>query len=57
MFLAILFLVLAVLASTLFPEWSWATVLAVSFACVAIFRLVLFFTGRKTQTLAKDDPS
>lgn len=57
MFLAILFLILAVLASTLFPEWSWATVLAVSFACVAIFRLVLFFTGRKTQTLAKDDPS
>ena len=57
MFLAILFLILAVLASTLFPEWSWATVLAVSFACVAIFRLVLFFTGRKTQASAKDDPS
>ena len=46
MFLAILFLILAALASTLFPEWSWATVLAVSFACVAFIKArTIDYTG------------
>ena len=57
MFLVMVFLILASLASYLFPEWSWATVLAVSFASVAVLRLVLFFTGRKTQATVNDEPS
>ena len=57
MFLVILFLILVVLANIIFPEWSWATVLAVSFVSVAFFRVVLFFTGRKTPASAKDDSS
>lgn len=57
MFFVFIFLILATLGAYFFPEWSWALVLGVSFACVAVFRLILFFTGRKTQVSSKDDPS
>ena len=57
MFLVIIFLSLAALGAYFFPEWSWATVLLVSFGAVAIFRLVLFFTGRAAKTPEKGDPS
>ena len=57
MFLVIIFLSLAALGAYFFPEWSWATVLLVSFASVATFRLALFFTGRAAKTPEKHDPS
>lgn len=57
MFFVFIFLILATLGAYLFPAWSWAMVLAVSFACTAVFRLILVFTGRKTEASPKDDPS
>lgn len=57
MFLVIMFLSLAALGAYFFPECSWTTVLLVSFGAVAIFRLVLFFTGRTTKVPEKNDPA
>ena len=57
MFLVIIFLSLAALGAYFFPEWSWATVLLVSFGAVAAFRLALFFTGRAAKTPEKNDPA
>jgi membrane protein implicated in regulation of membrane protease activity len=57
MFLVIISLSLAALAAYLFPEWSWATVLIVSFACVAAFRLFLFFTERSSKASKKSGQS
>ena len=57
MFLVIIFLSLAALGAYFFPEWSWATVLLVSFAAVATFRLALFFTGRAAKVPEKHDPA
>lgn len=57
MFLVIIFLSLAALGAYFFPEWSWATVLLVSFGAVATFRLALFFTGRTTKVPEKHDPA
>ena len=57
MFLVIIFLSLAALGAYFFPEWSWATVLLVSFASVATFRLALFFTGRAAKAPEKHDLS
>lgn len=53
MFLVIIFLSLAAFGAYLFPAWSWATVLLVSFACVAAFRLFLFFTEAKDKAQKK----
>ena len=53
MFFVIIFLILAALASSLFPAWSWAAVLAVSFGCVAALRLLLFFLDRSGRTSEK----
>jgi len=49
MFFVIIFLCLASLASYLFPEWSWATILVVSLGCVTALRLALFFTDRSSK--------
>lgn len=57
MFLVIIFLSLAALGAYFFPEWSWATVLLVSFGAVATFRLALFFTGRAAKAPEKHDLS
>ena len=54
MFFVIIFLALAAFASYLFPEWSWVTVLLVSFGCVAAFRLLLHFSGGSASSSEKD---
>ncbi len=46
MFFVLIFLILAATASYLFPEWSWVTVLLVSFGCVATLRILLAVTSR-----------
>lgn len=46
MFFVLIFLILAVTTSYLFPEWSWVTVLLVSFGCVAVLRILLSVTAR-----------
>jgi len=53
MFFVIIFLSLASLASYLFPEWSWATILAMSLGCVAALRLALFLTDRSGRASGK----
>jgi hypothetical protein len=57
MFFAILFLILAAVATYLFPVWSWAAVLATAFACTATFRLVLWLANRAKKATADDKPS
>ena len=49
MFFVIIFLILAALASYLFPDWSWAVVLASSLACVIALRLLLVFLDRRSK--------
>ena len=49
MFLVIIFLSLAAVGAYLFPDGSGAAILAGSFACVAIFRLILFFIDRRKR--------
>ena len=46
MFFVLIFLILAATASYLFPEWSWVTVLLVSFGGVATLRILLAVTSR-----------
>lgn len=46
MFFVLIFLILAATTSYLFPEWSWATVLLVSFGCIAALRILLLVTSR-----------
>jgi hypothetical protein len=53
MFFVLIFLILAALASYLFPAWSWAAVLAVSFGCVAALRLLLFLLDRSDSKAQK----
>lgn len=53
MFFVIIFLALAAFSSYLFPDWSWVTVVLVSFGCVAAFRLILHFTGRSASASEK----
>lgn len=55
MFFVIIFLALAAFASYLFPEWSWLSVLMVSFGSVVVLRLALMSTGRKAPASAKDE--
>jgi hypothetical protein len=55
MFFVIIFLALAAFASYLFPEWSWLSVLMVSFGSVVVLRLALISTGRKAPASAKDE--
>ena len=57
MFFVIIFLALAALGAYLFPEWSWATVLLLAFACVATLRLALWFGDRAGKGSGGDDPS
>ncbi len=57
MFFAIIFLALSAACSALFPEWSWATVLLVSFAGTASLRLLLHFAGRTAKAPEKSDPA
>lgn len=46
MFFVLVFLILVTTTSYLFPEWSWVTVLVVSFGCVAALRILLAVTSR-----------
>lgn len=46
MFFVLIFFILAATTSYLFPEWSWVTVLLVSFGCVAALRILLAVTSR-----------
>lgn len=46
MFFVLIFLIVAALASYLFADWSWTTVLAFSFGSVAGLRLVLYLLDR-----------
>jgi phage-related holin len=55
MFFVIIFLALAAFASYIFPDWSWVTVLLVSFGCIAAFRLIIHFSGRSTSASAKGE--
>ena len=57
MFFVIIFLALAALGAYLFPEWSWATVLLLAFACVAALRLALWFSDRAGKGSSGDKPS
>jgi hypothetical protein len=50
MFFVLIFLILAATTSYLFPEWSWVTVLLVSFGCVAALRILLAVTSRTGST-------
>lgn len=52
MFFVLIFLILAATTSYLFPEWSWATVLLVSFGCVATLRILLVDVHPKLTHLA-----
>ncbi len=57
MFFVIIFLALAALGAYLFPEWSWATVLLLAFACVATLRLALWIGDRAGKGSRESDPS
>lgn len=46
MFFVLIFLILVTTTSYLFPEWSWVTVLLISFGCVAALRILLAVTSR-----------
>lgn len=46
MFFVLIFLILAATTAYLFPEWSWVTVLLVSFGCVAALRITGFSNDR-----------
>ena len=46
MFFAIIFLALAAILASVFPEWSWAWVLLTAFAAVATLRLLLLVADR-----------
>jgi len=50
MFFVLIFLILAATTSYLFPEWSWVTVLLVSFGFVATLRILLAVTSRTGRT-------
>ena len=50
MFFVLIFLILAATTSYLFPEWSWVTVLLVSFGCMATLRILLAVTSRTGRT-------
>lgn len=50
MFLVLILLILAATTSYLFPEWSWVTVLLVSFGFVATLRILLAVTSRTGRT-------
>jgi hypothetical protein len=45
MFFVLIFLILAATTSYLFPEWSWVTVLLVSFGSVATLRILVAVTS------------
>lgn len=55
MFFVIIFLALAAFGAYLFPEWSWLSVLLVSFGSVLALRLALMFTERKAPASAKSE--
>lgn len=52
MHFALLFLILAALAATLFPDWGWPAVLgsAFAFAVVVALRLLLMLGGRRGKS-------
>lgn len=51
MFFAIIFLTLAAILATVFPEWPWAWVLLAAFAAVVTLRLLLFVADRARKPL------
>ena len=53
MFFVLIFLILAATMSYLLPEWSWATVLLMSFGCVTTLRILLAVTSRPTNSPRK----
>ena len=53
MFFVLIFLILAATTSYLFPEWSWVTVLLVSFGCVVTLRILLAVTSRPANSSRK----
>ena len=55
MFFVLIFLILAATTSYLFPEWSWVTVLLVSFGCVAALRILLGLTSRSISAPRKTE--
>ena len=55
MFFVLIFLILAATTSYLFPEWSWVTVLAVSFGCMAALRILLALTPRSVSARRKTE--
>lgn len=50
MHFALLFLILAALAATLFPDWGWPTVLGSAFAAVVTLRLLLMLGGGRGKS-------
>lgn len=48
MFFVLLFLILSATTASFFPEWSWASILMMSFACVAGLRILLAAIARAT---------
>jgi membrane protein implicated in regulation of membrane protease activity len=50
MHFALLFLILAALAATLFPDWGWPAVLGSAFAVVVALRLLLMLVGRRSKS-------
>ena len=55
MFFVLIFLMLAAVTSYLFPDWSWAAVLLVSFGGVAMLRILLVVTSRTGGTPGSTD--
>jgi membrane protein implicated in regulation of membrane protease activity len=54
MFFVIIFLILAALASYLFPTSSWAAILVFSLGGVAALRLILHLLDRADKTSEKN---
>jgi hypothetical protein len=50
MHFALLFLIVAALAATLFPAWGWPTVLGSAFAAVVALRLLLMLGGGRGKS-------
>lgn len=57
MFLVIIFLALAALLAYFLPDWSWASILLLSFGTVAAFRLYLLISERAARTSSDKDAS
>jgi hypothetical protein len=55
MFFVFIFLILAVTTSYLFPAWSWASILMVSFGCVAALRILLAVMSRSGGEASKEE--